>query len=427
MSKKRFDTIKNCFFVLFLGGYMTAPNKQSLYKLFHYDIESYKKEYERRFNDENTIHLDISVGGNPAFVCQTVDMYKTILSIEKTDKKVNFLCSNLPKIALEQFAQRCLIDEIVLTNNIEGIHSTRKEIKQVLSNLSKEDKHRRFSGLIKKYIILMKEDNVDIDNCQSIRSIYNDIFYEEIKDSDPDNLPDGEYFRKNPVSVYSATGKEIHRGLSPEKEIIEVMEKALSFLKDDNINMLLRISVFHYLFGYIHPFYNGNGRTSRFISSSLLSKELNYLIGYRISYTIKENISEYYKSFDICNSNKNRGDLTPFVEMFLNIIDISEKQLCEALEKRNNMLRHYRSLIETLPDSEDNDIFDLYNYLIQAALFANDGISTGELMNYLEMSYNTLRKKLKIIPSELLIKSKQGNNCFYRLDLDKIDEQIIKK
>ena len=96
-------------------------------------------------------------------------------------------------------------------------------------------------------------------------------------------------------------------------------------------------------------------------------------------------------------------------------------------EKRNNMLRHYCSLIETLPASEDNDIFDLYNYLIQAALFANDGISTGELMNYLDMSYNTLRKKLKIIPSELLIKSKQGNNCLYRLDLDKIDEQIIKK
>lgn len=406
---------------------MTAPNKQSLYKLFHYDIESYKKEYDRRFNDENTIHLDMPIGGNPAFVYQTVDMYKTILSIEKTDKKVNFLCSNLPKIALEQFALRCLIDEIILTNNIEGIHSTRKEICQVLSSLSKQDKYKRFSGLIKKYIILMKEDNVDINNCQSIRSIYNDIFYEEIKDSDPENLPDGEYFRKNPVSVYSATGKEIHRGLSPEKEIIEIMEKALSFLKDDNINMLLRIAVFHYLFGYIHPFYDGNGRTSRFISSALLAKELNYLVGYRISYTIKENISEYYKSFDVCNSNKNKGDLTPFVEMFLNIIDISEKQLCEALEKRNNMLRHYRTLIETLPASEDNDIFDLYYYLIQAALFANDGISTGELMKYLDMSYNTLKRKLKIIPSELLIKSKQGNNCYYRLDLDKLDERTIKK
>lgn len=402
---------------------MTAPNKQSLYKLFHYDMESYKKEYERRFNDENTIHLDLSIGGNPVFVQQTVDMYKTLLSIEKTDKKINSLCSKLPQIALKQFAQKCLIDEIVLTNNIEGIHSTRKEISQVLSNLSKEDRHKRFSGLVKKYFILMSAENIDIDSCQSIRSIYNDIFYDEIRESDPENLPDGKYFRKNPVSVYSATGKEIHRGLSPEKEIIAVMEKALNFLKDENVNMLLRISVFHYLFGYIHPFYDGNGRTDRFISSALLAKELNYLIGYRISYTIKENITEYYKSFDICNSNRNKGDLTPFAEMFLNIIDISVKQLCEALEKRYNLLCYYRSLIGTLPVSEDKYMYSLYDYLIQAALFADIGISTNELETYWGKTYNTLREKLKKIPENMLIKIKQGNQCFYKLDLEKISDK----
>lgn len=402
---------------------MTAPNKQSLYKLFHYDMECYKKEYERRFNDENTIHLDISIGGNPVFVQLTVDMYKTLLSIEKTDKKINSLCGKLLKIALKQFAQKCLIDEIVLTNNIEGIHSTRKEISQVLSNLSKEDRHKRFSGLVKKYFILMLAENIDIDSCQSIRSIYNDIFYDEIRDSDSKNLPDGKYFRKNSVSVHSAAGKEIHRGLSPEKEIITVMEKALNFLKDENVNMLLRISVFHYLFGYIHPFYDGNGRTDRFISSALLAKELNYLIGYRISYTIKENITEYYKSFDICNSNRNKGDLTPFAEMFLNIIDISVKQLCEALEKRYNLLCCYRSLIDTLPASEDRYMYSLYDHLIGAALFADIGISTNELEIYWGKTYNTLREKLKKIPKDMLIKIKQGNQCFYKLDLEKKSEK----
>lgn len=330
----------------------------------------------------------------------------------------------MPKIALDQLAQRCLIDEIVLTNNIEGIHSTRKEISQVLSNLSKEDRHKRFSGLVKKYLILMLTENIDIDSCKNIRNIYNDIFYDEIKDSDSENLPDGKYFRKNLVSVYSTTGKEIHQGLSPKKKIIAGMEKALNFIKDENINMLLRISVFHYLFGYIHPFYDGNGRTSRFINSSLLSKELNSLIGYRISYTIKENISEYYKSFDICNSGKNKGDLTPFVEMFLNIIDVSEKQLYEALEKRNNMLQHYRSLIDTMTSLKDKYIYNLYDYLIQASLFADEGISTHELEFYLDTSYNTLRKNIKAIPEDWIIKIKQGSSCFYRLDLDKLDEEI---
>lgn len=93
------------------------------------------------------------------------------------------------------------------------------------------------------------------------------------------------------------------------------MEKALQFLHTDSCDYLLRIAVFHYLFGYIHPFYDGNGRTSRFISSYLLSQKLNSSIGYRLSYTIKEHLPQYHEAFKICNHYNNKGDLTPFAEM----------------------------------------------------------------------------------------------------------------
>ena len=66
------------------------------------------------------------------------------------------------------------------------------------------------------------------------------------------------------------SGKVIHSGIYPEEKLNEAMTAALDFLNDDNIDILIRISAFHYLFGYIHPFYDGNGRTSRFISSHLL-------------------------------------------------------------------------------------------------------------------------------------------------------------
>ena len=99
------------------------------------------------------------------------------------------------------------------------------------------------------------------------------------------------------------------------------MTKSLEFLNCDDVNILFRIAIFHYIFGYIHPFYDGNGRMSRFISSVLLYNNLNTkILAFRLSYTIKQNINEYYKAFKECNDPKNKGDLTPFVFMFFDII-----------------------------------------------------------------------------------------------------------
>ena len=205
------------------------------------------------------------------------------------------------------------------------------------------------------------------------------------------------------------------------------MERALHFLNDDAIEPLFRTAIFHYLFGYIHPFYDGNGRTSRFISSYLLSKELNPLIGYRISYTIKDHINQYYNAFKICNDSRNKGDLTPFVEMFMEIVDISAKQLRVALEKRVYQFNYYLSSIEKLPGYNNNpkDMSNLYSLLIQAALFSEFGISRKELENEMRLSYNTLRSRLAFIPKELLIEIRQERQIYYMLNLDEVNKYLL--
>ncbi|MCH5192694.1 MAG: Fic family protein [Oscillospiraceae bacterium] len=399
-------------------------SKQSLYKLFYMGKDEYDREYEKRFNSEDTVHLNIMIGNDPAFFEQTAELYKLVASIERADKRIDKLERSLPEQAVSQFAMRCLIDEIMLTNDIEGVSSTRKEIDEVLSNLSDNDKKLRFKGLVMKYIMLIENKYIDISSCKDIRKIYDDIFMDEIKESDPDDLPDGKIFRKNSVSVYSATGKEIHHGIMPESRIIETMDSSLKTLRNDNIEMLFRIALFHYLFGYIHPFYDGNGRTSRFIISYLLSRELNPLIGYRISYTIKENINRYYDAFKICNHPNNKGDLTPFIAMFLGIIDISEKQLCNALEERKNKLDYYRDAVWELPHNNDTNVMELYFALIQAALFSDKGISLRELEEALDVSYNTIQKRLHAIPEKFIIRKHSKRQVYYMADLDEIDKYL---
>lgn len=391
---------------------------------YYEDAKLYEEEYKRRKENAVTIVFDFQIKGYDAFLMQLPELYELIINICKHNEKIEILCKNLPGIAIQQFADRCLIDEIVQTNNIEGVHSSKREIGNILNEVNINNKNKRFYGLVSRYCMLSSENNISIKTCSDIRSIYDELVSYEIKEDNPDNLPDGIIFRKDHVNVTTGTDKVIHHGVYPEKNIITSMDKAIAILNDPNINCMFSIAVFHYLFGYIHPFYDGNGRVSRFISSYLLSKKLHYLSGYRLSYTIKENISYYLKTFNLCNQNINRGDLTPFVKMFLEIIEKSMEQLESALTKRVSRLTIYKEKIDTnlnLSSKQDQMCF----YLLQAALFSSDGISTSDLMDCLGISSSTTSKRLSFFKDSNLLKEKKiGHSKFYMLDLDTLNEII---
>lgn len=399
-------------------------SEKSLYKLFYADKNIHKEEYVKRFNSNDSVHLDLMIGENPAFFVVTPDIYRLIVSIMRSDKAVEALDKSLPGVAIEQFTRRCLIDEIMQTNDIEGVHSTRKELGNILSNIGKADKKNRFVGLVNKYFWLNKNEEMSFKTCQDIRNVYEELFGEEVREADPDSVPDGLFFRKNSVSVYSDVDKEIHRGLFPETKIIESMEGALKFLNDSAVEPLFRIAVFHYLFGYIHPFYDGNGRCSRFISSYLLAEELNPLIAYRLSYTLKNNIKDYYDAFKLCNHYNNMGDVTPFIEMFLSVVEKAEKQLVEALTKRKEKLDFYTEVIKSLPYGNEEQMKTLYYLLVQASLFSENGIPIKELQDCMDLSFNPLKARLAKIPPELVKINQVGRNKYYMLNLKNVDAII---
>lgn len=399
---------------------------ESLAKLFYKDREHYQDIWTTRYNNADTIHLPFDISGNPAFIFPNAELWQLIVNIQKMNNRVIRMrwSGELPGIALQQFTLRCLVDEIVLTNDIEGVNSTRKEIHDVLEKLDHADTRvqRRFFGLVSKYFRLQSGDTVPLNSCQEIRELYNELVLPEVIEENPSDEPDGTFFRKESVSVTNAAQKEIHRGLMPENKIILAMEQALRFLNDSSVEPLIRISAFHYLFGYIHPFYNGNGRLSRFISSYLLSKELDPLIGYRLSYTIKENIKKYYDSFKVCNDSRNKGDMTPFVIAFLEIVAEAMEQLEHALEKRSTDLRYYSQVMKTNPVLSGEKYKDLSFLLLQAALFSGDGISTRELMQTMGVSYATLKKRLDYINEhQYLLSQMDGKEKVYKLNLDALE------
>ena len=341
------------------------------------------------------------------------------MKISKLDKKISLVRRELPKVALVQFADKCLIDEIKLTNDIEGVYSTRKELAAVLNEMDSKAKKKRFYGLLNKYKMLISDEEFSLETSTDIRDIYDDLVLKEVAEDCADNVPDGDIFRKDMAEVTTPTQKVIHQGAYPEAKIIQLMEQALNILNQKEIPKLIRISIFHYLFGYIHPFYDGNGRTSRFISSYLLSKEFEFLIGFRLSYTIKAHIKEYYDAFKECNNEKNLGDLTPFIIMFLNIILESFENLYDALKKRNDLLHKFTAVLENNKRmSEDEKSFAFV--LIQASLFSNEGITKKQLETELSISESTVNKRLAKLRELGLLLEEKCKPAKYLIDLNKV-------
>ncbi len=386
--------------------------------LFYKDKEEYQALYEKRMASESTYVLPIKIGKNNAFYCLCPEIHNISLKIMQLDKAVADIRRILPEKAIVQFTKKCLIDEIKLTNDIEGVYSTRKELSSVLNEMNNKGKKKRFYGLLNKYSMLISGFDFPLNTSNDIRDIYNDLVLKEVVEDCAENAPDGEIFRKDMAEVTTPTQKVIHQGAYPETKIIQLMEQSLNILNQKEIPMLIRISIFHYLFGYIHPFYDGNGRTSRFISSYLLSKEFEYLIGFRLSYTIKEHIKNYYDAFKECNNENNLGDLTPFIIMFLNIVLESFENLYDALEKRRNLLDKCIDVIEQDCKMSD-EVKDFVFVLVQASLFSDEGITKKELGAEMDISPSTVDKRLaKLRNMNMLIEDKSGRATKYLVDLN---------
>lgn len=393
----------------------------SLYKAFvMQDSSNFEKEYSSRFNSPSTIKFDISINNYQAFFMYEVNVMSKISEIRKLDKSVKKLFESLPDLAYQQYIRKSLIDEIQFTNEIEGVVSTRKDINDLVNEIEKKIKTKnRFVGIVNKYLFLL-EHNMHFNKAEDIRSLYDDMLYNEIKQEDKNNLPDGKLFRKDIVHVYK-NGEIIHNGIVPEEKVIEYVNKALSILNDESIDVLIRIAIFHYLFAYIHPFYDGNGRIDRFVSSYVLYDNMTKVMGFRLSMAIKENLAKYLDAFKITNDIRNRADLTYFVSEFLDILYESyTKTELYAYEKKQT-LDQYMAKIDTINVLGKKEI-EILKTLLLCSLFGDFGISRtnlGKNANMSSSSVTTILNQLK--KYELYNEIKSGRYVYYQANLEKID------
>lgn len=397
-----------------------------LSKIYYQDIsnnQKYLDEYTARFNASYTRHFPLSIQqinrkiGYPAFYCYTEEMLLLIQNIYKQFQRIQYLSQNIPETLMTQYAFSCLIDEIQATNDIEGVRSTKKQIQNALEDKPLPKNFRHLNSVIGKYKKIMDQEHLPFASCQDIRNFYDGFVLPEVLQEHPDYIPDGNIFRAGPVEITSKTDRLKHAGILPESEIISYMNTALQILHDSTIPFLPRLSAFHYLFEYIHPFYDGNGRTGRFIISYYLSQEFNAAMASRLSIAINREKNQYYKMFEDTNSELNRGDLTPFITSFLSLIEHAANDSVTILTRKRDQLAAFRDdLISLLPDADDLTK-DIYYILLQASAFYGLGVTMEDLMHITGKTRVTLKSRFSKIPSSHIVINKDFRPYHYKLNL----------
>lgn len=397
---------------------------KNLLSLFHQNELEWENMYQTLFHFPLSRHIDIKIKQfnsqaepNSAFFYYTENMVLCLEEITKSYAALVITEKEIPGVAIGQFTRNCLIEEIQSSNDIEGVRSTRREISLAIDeqNDPKNMKKIRMWSIVNKYDKLLNLNNIEFNTSDDLRKFYDEFILDEIRNNDPKDIPDGKIFRAGSVDVDSPTGKAIHRGVYPEEKIIRYMNTALAFLHDESIPALIRISAFHYLFGYIHPFYDGNGRTSRFITSYYLSKIFDPLVAIRLSLTIKKSLRVYYKLFEETNAHGNCGDLTPFISGFLWLILKSITRVNDLLLDKKKILKTSAKKLKSI--ISDDKKYRIYYILLQASLFSQEGISLEELEEVTGLKTRTLRYKISSFPPDHVLVNKSHRAHRYRLNL----------
>lgn len=347
--------------------------------------DTFLKNIQKEFIASGSYALTIN---NKDYIIQKCpELFYKALDITNVSKDLNLLLTQLPQVFVDMTIDKLLEEELVQTNNIESIHTDRASVRDIIAKKPGSE-HNREAQIVNHYMQILSEE-LCITTPEDISTIYYNFLKDYIQKEDLEAME--QHFRAESVNIVTGTGKIIHTGIEGEQHIYDALTNLLTYLANTEENIYIKVAVFHYLFGYIHPFYDGNGRMVRLITASLLFPEIN-IASLAISETIANNQSTYYQMFDETNSRYNINDLTSFVYQFLTFVE-------DSIQKTMYHLRNNKIKIENFNDSID--LFDMKNRdklilsVIYQASLIEETMTASKLINIIGISRPTILKILK--------------------------------
>jgi len=314
--------------------------------------------------------------------------------------------STLPKNWVREMGNRALVLEAHHTTHIEGTRLTLEQAERIWQGDS-----------------VPEADPDDARELLNYRNAF-DFVSEYLKSGDPITeglvreihkrlvegvrggaAAPGEYRRIQNYVVNSVTGETIYTP-PPAHDVPIMMAELVNYLNSETeTHPVLMSGIAQFQLVHIHPFLDGNGRTSRLLSTLCL---------YQAGYDFKRlfTISEYYDRDRatfyraIQEVRENNMDITGWLEFF---IEGLSTQLAEVKERGEQAIR--RDVIAKQHNLSDRQAMALSHMLVHGSLTIQD---FERLCS--RVTRRSLQRDLKaMLDMELLVSEGATNKLVYRL------------
>ena len=147
--------------------------------------------------------------------------------------------------------------------------------------------------------------------------------------------------------IYNSNGKAVHIAPPPNR-VPELMDDLFHWLRTSKAHALIKSSVFHYEFEFIHPFRDGNGRIGRLWQTAILMSWKPIFAWVPVESVIRERQSEYYEAISLSTA---AGSSNTFILFMLKAIrDSVNTSAAETKLHINHMNERVRALMSVLEE-----------------------------------------------------------------------------
>lgn len=310
-----------------------------------------------------------------------------------------------------EFLLDSAIEEAITSAIYEGAHSTRAQAEQLIAS-GERPKNKDEWMLINNFRAMRwVKENQSTTLSKNVILYLHKIVTENTLEGD-DVYFQGK-FRNDKVFVGP------HEGIEHNK-IDKAIEEMISVTTDNPryFHPLLKGILIHYFIGYIHPFFDGNGRTARalFYFKSI-KNQLNYIELLSVSAYLRTHGKQYEKSFKKVKDNE--YDLTYFIDFCLDSI-------CSALKevsRKVNYLLRMTDLKERFQLSQTQ-----VGLMQRMALHKFRTIDIEEYAMQISKSREFARKELKnLLDLKLVSEIKMSKKLVYKVNVDKLKQLYLEE